>query len=57
MRIDTAAKDMVLVLELAKTQGLQLEMADTVAHIYSQASEEGFGANDMAAIARPLMDS
>lgn len=57
MRIDTAAKDMALVLELAETRGLQLEMAETVAHIYSQTSEKGYGGNDMASVLRPLMDT
>ena len=50
MRIDTAAKDMSLVIELAQSQSLQLEIAKAVSGIYSQATHEGSGNKDMAAI-------
>ncbi len=54
MRIDTAAKDMGLVLNLAQSQALELALAQTVAKIYAEATESGFGEQDMAAIAKSL---
>lgn len=55
MRIDTAAKDMGLVLDLAQSQALQLAIAQTVAGIYTEATRTGFGDKDMAAITQSLM--
>jgi len=54
MRIDTAAKDMGLVLNLAQSQGLQLAIAQTVADTYSDATGAGLGDRDMASIAESL---
>lgn len=56
MRIDTAAKDMGLVLNLAQSKGLHLAIAETVAGIYSGATNSGFGEADMAAIARSISE-
>lgn len=51
MNIDTVSKDMGLILDLLRNQGLQLPLAETVAKAYLDASRAGFGAVDMASIA------
>jgi 3-hydroxyisobutyrate dehydrogenase-like beta-hydroxyacid dehydrogenase len=56
MRIDTAAKDIGLVLNLAQSKGLHLAIAEAVAGIYSGATDSGFGEADMAAITRPISE-
>lgn len=52
MRIDTAAKDMDLVSNLAQSQALELALAQTVAEIYARATHKGYGDQDMAAITK-----
>lgn len=52
MRIDTAAKDMALVLDLAQSQLLELALVQTVADVYKKSTDSGFGGQDMAAIGR-----
>lgn len=51
MNIDTVGKDMGLILELARTQGLVLPLAESVSSAYSKASKAGFGDRDMGSIA------
>lgn len=52
MRIDTAAKDMELVLSLAESQGLEMSIAEAVAEKYSHVTQEGHGYQDMATVDR-----
>lgn len=54
MNIDTVSKDMDLILDLAKSQSLELPLAQTVAQAYSKASRIGLGNKDMASIAESL---
>lgn len=52
MNIDTVSKDMGLILELAKSQGMALPLAESVNGAYAKASQAGLGDKDMGSIAQ-----
>lgn len=54
MNIDTVSKDMGLILDLAKSQSLELPLAQAVAQAYSKASRAGMGDKDMASISESM---
>lgn len=54
MNIDTVSKDMGLIQDLARSQSLELPLADAVAQAYAKASKVGLGDKDMASIAQSL---
>jgi len=54
MNIDTVSKDMGLILDLARSQALQLPLVQAVTQAYTKASSSGFGDRDMASIAESL---
>lgn len=54
MNIDTVSKDMNLILDLARSQNLELSLAQSVTEVYANASKAGYGDRDMASIAEAL---
>lgn len=54
MNIDTVSKDMGLILDLAKSQSLELPLAQAVAQAYAKASKAGLGDKDMASISESM---
>ena len=52
MRIDTVVKDLGLITDFARSQGIDLKAGEAVQMLYSGAVAAGFGAEDMSALAQ-----